>query len=202
MRILTSLRVLIVLVAALFFATLLVAAMALKPLPLLIWNASDSVPVGLYFVRKRQPTIGEIAVIAPPDWVRLYASSRGYLPADVWLLKPVFATSGSLICRFGPHVFVDGLLVARAQKRDSQQRILPVWKGCHRLKSEEIFVLAKPKNSFDSRYFGPINRDQVVGTAGPLNIPRCEGACGSRWVVGRVGLGQDKSSNVIVVGRV
>lgn len=171
MRVLTSRRVLIVLAAALFFATLLVAAMALKPLPLLIWNASDSVPVGLYLVRKRQPTIGEIAVIAPPDWVRLYASSRGYLPADVWLLKPVFATSGSVICRIGRYVFVDGKPVARAKKVDKQQRILPVWKGCRTLKSEEIFVLAKPKNSFDSRYFGPINRDEVIGTAGPLFIP-------------------------------
>ena len=171
MRVLTSRRVLIVMAAALFFATLLVAAMALKPPPLLIWNASDSVPVGLYLVRKRQPTLGEIAVIAPSDWFRLYASLRDYLPADVWLLKPVFATSGSLICRVGHHVFVDGKHVARAQKRDSQNRFLPVWKGCRTLKSEEILVLAKPKNSFDSRYFGPINRDQIVGTAGTLFIP-------------------------------
>lgn len=171
MRGLNSRRVLLIMALALFSATLLVVALALKPLPLLIWNASDSVPVGLYFVRKQQPTSGEIAVIAPPDWVRLYASSRGYLPADVWLLKPVFAMSGSVVCRLGTHVFVDGKLVARARKFDSQQRALPAWKGCHILKSEEFFVLAKPKNSFDSRYFGPINRDQVVGTAGPLFIP-------------------------------
>ena len=171
MRSLISRHVLTIMALALFSATLLVAAMAFKPLPLLIWNASDSVPVGLYLVRKRQPTIDEIAVIAPPDWVRLYALSRGYLPADVWLLKPVFAMSGSVICGVGTHVFVDGKLVARAKKFDKQQRILPVWKGCRTLKSEEIFVLAKSKNSFDSRYFGPINRDQVIGTALPLFIP-------------------------------
>lgn len=171
MRPLTSRHVSTIMALALFFATLLVAAMAFKPLPLLIWNASDSVPIGLYLVRKRQPAIGEIAVIAPPDWVRLYASSRGYLPADVWLLKPVFATSSSVVCRFRTHVFVDGKAVARARKFDSQKRILPVWKGCRTLKSDEAFVLAKPKNSFDSRYFGPIKRDQVIGTALPLFIP-------------------------------
>jgi conjugative transfer signal peptidase TraF len=165
MRVLTSRRILIVLAVALVFSTLLVAAMALKPLPLLLWNASDSVPVGLYLVRKRQPHIGEIAVIAPPDWVRLYASSRGYLPADVWLLKPMVATSSSVVCRVGNIVLVDGKPVARAKKIDGQHRILPVWKGCRTLKSEEIFVLAKPRNSFDSRYFGPIKRSDIIGTA-------------------------------------
>jgi conjugative transfer signal peptidase TraF len=171
MRPQTSRHVLIIMASALFFATLLVAAIAFKPMPLLIWNASDSVPVGVYFVRKRQPIIGEVAVIAPPDWVRIHAASRGYLPADVWLLKPVVATSGSVVCRFGFHIFINGNHVARAKIFDSKKRILPIWKGCRTLKVDEIFVLSKPKNSFDSRYFGPINREQVLGTAVPLFIP-------------------------------
>ena len=167
----TSLRMLAIMAFTFFLATLLVAVMALEPLPLLIWNASDSVPIGFYFVRKRQPTTSEIAVIKPPEWVRLYASTRGYLPSKVWLLKPVFATSGGVVCRFGKYVFVDGYVVARAKIFDRNSRFLPVWNGCRTLKSGEIFVLAKPKYSFDSRYFGPLNRDQVKGTALPLFIP-------------------------------
>ena len=171
MRAPTSQRVLVILAVALFFATLLVAVIALKPLPLLIWNASDSVPVGLYGVQNTEPEIGDIAVISPPDWVRLYASSRGYLPSDMWLLKPVLSASGSVVCRLGTYVFVDGKRVARARILDSRKRFLPVWRGCRALKSDDIFVLAKPKNSFDSRYFGPISRRQVAGTAVPLIIP-------------------------------
>jgi type IV secretory pathway protease TraF len=162
---------LMVMAIALFFATILVAMIAFKPLPLLIWNASDSVPIGWYWVEKRQPKINEIAVVKPPNWVRLYASSRGYLPERVWLLKPVSAGSGSVVCRFAVFVFVDGKLVARANKYDGQKRILPVWKGCRTLKSEEVFLLAKPKNSFDSRYFGPVNRDLIIGTAIRLRLP-------------------------------
>jgi type IV secretory pathway protease TraF len=165
MRALTSRGVLVIMTVMLFSATILVVATALRPFPLVIWNASDSVPIGFYFVSKRQPQIGEIAVIVPPDWVRLYASSRGYLPFDVWLLKPVFSSSGSVVCRFGTHVFVDGKHVARAKILDGQKRLLPVWKGCRTLNLEEIFVLAKPKNSFDSRYFGPIKRSDAIGTA-------------------------------------
>ena len=161
----SSRSLLIIIALTLFFVTLLVGAIAFKPRPLLIWNASDSVRIGLYFVDKRQPKIGEIAVIAPSDWVRLYASERGYLPADVWLLKPVFAVEGSMVCRLGHFIFVDGKLVVRAKNFDRNQRLLPVWKGCRTLKIDEVFVLAHPKNSFDSRYFGPINRRQVIGTA-------------------------------------
>jgi conjugative transfer signal peptidase TraF len=171
MRLLTSHRDLIIMALALFAATFLVAAIAIRPRPLLIWNASNSVPIGLYWMRQHQPAIGEIAVIAPPDWVRLYASSRNYLPSDVWLLKPVAATSSSVVCRFGTHIFVNGKHPARAKSFDNQKRVLPVWKGCRTLKSDEIFVLAKPRNSFDSRYFGSINREHVAGTAVPLFIP-------------------------------
>jgi type IV secretory pathway protease TraF len=159
---------LIVMAVALFFATLLVAVIALKPLPIMIWNASDSVPIGWYWVEKRQPKIGEIAVVKLPDWIRLYASSRGYLPEKIWLLKPISAVSGSVVCRVGPFVFVDGKLVAQSKKFDSQKRILLVWKGCRTLKSEEVFLLAKPKNSFDSRYFGPLERSHVHGVAALL----------------------------------
>jgi type IV secretory pathway protease TraF len=127
---------LIVLLLSLAAGTFLVASIALKPIPRLIWNASASVPTGPYFVQMQQPNLGEIAVIRPVDWVRLYTSSRGYLPENIWLLKPVFAIQGSL--------------------------------GCHTLKSDEVFVLARPQDSFDSRYFGPVNRSRIVGTAIPL----------------------------------
>ena len=44
-------------------SALAVAALAAKPLinpvPLLIWNASESVPIGWYFVAKRQPKLGK-----------------------------------------------------------------------------------------------------------------------------------------------
>jgi type IV secretory pathway protease TraF len=143
--------------------------LALKPLinpvPLVIWNASKSVPIGWYYVANRQPKIGEIAVIKPADWVRISAAERGYLPKNVWLLKPIFAVHPSIICRFGPHVFVDGKHVAKAKNMDKKHRALPVWKGCNALTSTQYFVLGRHRDSFDSRYFGSIEKRQVVGTA-------------------------------------
>jgi type IV secretory pathway protease TraF len=150
-------------------SALAVAALAAKPIinpvPLIIWNASPSVPIGWYLVAKRQPNLGEIAVIRPPEWIEIYASSRGYLPLQTPLLKPVRAIENALVCRIGRYVFIDGNMVARAKFLDTNHRMLPVWNGCRTLKSDEIFVLGLHRDSFDSRYFGPINRTQVLGTA-------------------------------------
>ncbi len=148
------------------------AFLAVKPLagppPIIVWNASESVPIGWYYVSKRQPENGEIAVIKPSEWVQMYAAQRGYLPSNVWLLKPIFASHPSVICRFGKHVFVDGKHVAKATIMDKKHRSLPVWKGCKALKPSQYIVLGRHRDSFDSRYFGPIEKSQVVGTAFPL----------------------------------
>ena len=153
-------------------ATFALAFLAIKPIinpsPILIWNASESVPIGWYSIGRRQPKIGEIAVIRPAEWVRIYASIRGYLPQEVLLLKPVLASDPSIICRFGPYVFVDGKHVANAKFTDEKHRLLPVWKGCKALKPTEYFVLGRHRDSFDGRYFGAIEQSQVVGTAFPL----------------------------------
>jgi type IV secretory pathway protease TraF len=150
-------------------STLAIAAMVTKPLidpvPLVIWNASNSVPIGWYFVAKRQPNLTETAVIRPPEWVEIYAASQGYLPLQTPLLKPVGAIKSSIVCRFGRYVFIDGKLVAKAKYLDTKHRMLPVWKGCRILKCDEIFALGMHRDSFDSRYFGTISRTQVVGTA-------------------------------------
>ena len=143
----------------------------LSPRPFVIWNASKSVPIGWYYVEHRQPKLHEIAVVRLDDWPQLFASERGYLPEKVWLLKPVAAMFPAVVCRFGNYVFVDGKLIAKAKNFDRQHRILPRWKGCVVLKSDELVVIAGPKNSLDSRYFGPIKLNQVAGVAHRLYFP-------------------------------
>jgi type IV secretory pathway protease TraF len=166
-----SFRRLAFIVIALLFAIAAVLAVWLFPRPYLIWNASKSVPIGWYLIEHRQPKLHEIAVVKLKDWPELYASSRGYLPNNVWLLKPVVGLFPAMVCRFGSYVFIDGKLVARAKLFDHQHRILPRWKGCTSLKSDEIFLIARPKNSFDSRYFGSVKLSQVIGVARRLGLP-------------------------------
>jgi type IV secretory pathway protease TraF len=139
------------------------------PLPLMVWNASDSVPEGIYWIENRLPEIKEIAILKPPEWVSVIAVQQGYLPKNAWLLKPVAASEGT-VCRFGKYIFLDGFVIAMALKQDKSGRSLPVWKGCKLLGGREVFVLSKHRDSFDSRYFGPVSMGLIVGTAKPWII--------------------------------
>ncbi len=152
-------------------AIALLAVIWLCPRPLLIWNASKSVPIGWYWVEYRSPKLHEIAVVKLEGWPSLYADIRGYLPEKIWLLKPVVAEFQGVVCRFGRYVFRDGKLVAKARIFDSSHRLLPHWKECRVLKPDEIFLIARPRDSFDSRYFGPVNLNQVAGVAHWLHFP-------------------------------
>ena len=162
---------LVLIAIALSIAIALVLVTWLSPRPFVIWNASKSVPIGWYYVEHRQPKLYEIAVVKLDSWPQFYASERGYLPEKVWLLKPVASMFPAVVCRFGNYVFVDGKLIAKAKNVDRQLRILPRWKGCLALESDELFVIARPKNSFDSRYFGPIKISQVAGVALRMHFP-------------------------------
>ena len=62
----------------------------------LIWNASSSIPIGLYIVEKRMPVRGDIVLVNLPKWVRIMADQRGYLPSNVPALKRVSALSLSM----------------------------------------------------------------------------------------------------------
>ncbi|MFN0190975.1 MAG: S26 family signal peptidase [Aestuariivirga sp.] len=139
------------------------------PLPVLVWNASDSVSKGLYWVENRAPMIREIAVLKPPSWASAIADQSGYLPKNGWLLKPVAASDGT-VCRFGNDVFLDGFVMAKALKQDKSGRSLPVWKDCKQLRENEVFVISWHRDSFDSRYFGPVSTRLIIGTAKPLII--------------------------------
>lgn len=148
----------------------IITPMAIRGPTLILWNASASVPVGLYFVQPNASLhVGDLAVgKLPPDTLRL-AAERQYLPRDVLLIKPVAAVGGAAICRQGNEIYVDGVHAGNAQTTDRHHRPMPNWQGCRELASAEIFLMNPAvADSFDGRYFGPIPRRLVQGRAFPL----------------------------------
>jgi type IV secretory pathway protease TraF len=104
-------------------------------------------------------------VIRLPEPYYSLADTRGYLPAGILLVKPVVASAGDVVCRIGRNVVLQWRNVAYARVADSLGRPLPRWSGCRRLRTHDIFVLSRDPDAFDSRYFGPVERTNVVGTA-------------------------------------
>lgn len=136
----------------------------------LIWNASASVPLGLYrIVPATALRVGDMVAVRPSPALARFIAERRYVEANVPLLKPIAATYGATICRVGPRVTIDGRTVVAALARDRFGRPLPAWFGCYRLRPDQLFLIAPSHpDSFDSRYFGPVSQSQVLGRATPL----------------------------------
>lgn len=147
-------------------ALALLAAPVVSRLPLLvIWNASPSVPVGLYRVDAAPSRVGDVVALRLPPAIAALAARRGYLTLSAYLVKPIVAVEGDRVCRFGTHVFVRRRVIAFARPTDSSGRAMPSWQGCRTLEKGQIFVLADHPASFDSRYFGPLDANSIVGRA-------------------------------------
>ncbi len=148
-------------------------AAALVYLPnLLLWNASASVPRGLYWLRSASPLYAsELVTVTPPQPLAKFLAARGYLPLGVPLLKHIGALPGQTICRHKRAVTVDGHAVAMALERDTRGRMLPSWQGCRTLRPGEVFLLNPTiPDSFDGRYFGVLPASAVTARAEPLWI--------------------------------
>ncbi|WP_212631889.1 S26 family signal peptidase [Pseudomonas sp. KB-10] len=145
------------------------AAIATSP-PRLVYNASNSVPVGWYRISPANSLVpGDLVLVRLPPEARSLAAQRGYLPANVPLLKTVEALAPQRVCVQGSQVRIDGVFVARRMRWDRQSRALPAWQACRRLVGDELFLLSSSNPaSFDSRYFGPVSADAVIGRAQPL----------------------------------
>ena len=138
------------------------------PQPRLVWNASASVPIGLYRAVSGSPERGDFVLVRIPKSVEKLAATRGYLPAGVPLIKRVAAVAGDDVCAFDGAIVVNGGIVARQRKVDRAGRSLPCWTECRELAQGEFFLLTNAPDSFDSRYFGPVSSAQVIERLAPL----------------------------------
>lgn len=161
-------------VMATYFAVMAGLSALFHPSPRLIWNASASIPVGLYRIRSAGTLhISELVVAMPPEPLASYLADRGYLPEGVPLLKHILALAGHTVCRTDDMITIDGATVGRALASDWRGRKLPIWQGCQALSAGTVFLMNEQSaHSLDGRYFGPLATSAVIGRAVPLWIPR------------------------------
>ena len=140
-------------------------------IPLIVYNASGSVPLGFYYLEQRLPVRGELAVFRPTAAIELLIIAHDILPMPVPLLKQVVAVEGDEVCRSKDPtdaITIGGRVLAEVQATDHAGRPMPSWEGCLRLISGEYFLLQPHPLSFDSRYFGPVLKCDMLGVARPL----------------------------------
>jgi conjugative transfer signal peptidase TraF len=138
--------------------------------PFYVWNATDSVPLGLYRLHPVTTlSVPELVAVRPPDLLATFLDLNGYLPIGVPMLKRVLALPGQTVCRNDLSIAVDGIDVGEAHERDGRGRPLPVWHGCQIIADGDVFVMNwQSADSLDSRYFGPLPASAVIGKAVPV----------------------------------
>lgn len=131
----------------------------------LIWNRTESAPLGLYWQSDGPLILDGWAVVSATAPDALWASARGYVGAGWPIIKQIRALPGDEVCREDALVSINGEPVATALRIDSRGRNMPVWHGCFTLKSGEVFLLNDLPASLDGRYFGASAVSDLSGTA-------------------------------------
>jgi conjugative transfer signal peptidase TraF len=154
-------------IAALSISGAVVLSAIVHPRPLLIWNATPSVPTGLYRIETTaRLAIGDLVVVKPPVRLANWLAQRRYVPLGVPLIKHVVALSGATVCRHGATVSISGIMVATALDHDRVGRPLPRWEGCVDLRPGDVFLMnLRRPDSLDGRYFAALPVSSIVGRA-------------------------------------
>lgn len=149
-------------------AGILWAGFVLKPAPRLLYNPSESAPIGWYKVEPLKiAKRGDLVASRLPGHAESLAATRGYLPADIPVIKTVWAVVGDRVCVDAGVLTVAGQPPLPLLGQDRSGRPLPVWtQGCTSLRLGEILLISnETPESFDSRYFGPVSLSHVIGRA-------------------------------------
>lgn len=135
----------------------------------IIWNRTESVPKGLYFVaRSKDFARGDLVAFLPSAADQDWLVHEGIAGAGWPLLKHVGALPGDEICRCGTSIILNGDQVATAFERRETGTHLPAWQGCQTLMEGEVFLLNDHPRSVDGRYLGVQETRRIMGVARPI----------------------------------
>lgn len=142
------------------------------------YNGSPSYPMGIYLLKRLDgtPELGALVFACPPDTEAFREARRrryigwgtcpaGYTP----IIKKVAARTGDVV-HVGSVVSINNVEQANTEiaAADSRGRALNVYQGG--VIAQDHFLLLSDiySGSFDSRYFGPLHRRQIIGHAQPV----------------------------------
>jgi len=143
-------------------------------------NLTTSMPLGLYRIHRGEVTAGTVVALCLSKEQGEYALQRGYLgsgrcPGRVTpVMKRVGAVGGDVVRITDNSVQVNGrfLQTAGPEFDRLERRLHALPAGRYELSPTELWVYSENAHSWDSRFFGPVPRSNVLGAVDPLWIVR------------------------------
>jgi len=135
--------------------------------PHLLYNPSESARIGWYSIEK-SPNFNlgdEVAAFLPED-ARELADTRNYLPKDIPVIKTIGGVAGEQYCIHDGQLQIEDRHPLSILPFDSQGRAMPeLPDGCVEISDGHVLLISEQTyRSFDSRYFGQVDLQDVVGT--------------------------------------
>lgn len=131
----------------------------------LIWNRTESAPIGLYWRSDGPLTLNGWAVVSASSEAARWTSENGFTGTDWPLVKRIAALPGDEICRENETILINQTQVAEVILHAPGGLSLPRWQGCHVLQVGEVFLLNEHPRSLDGRYFGIMQDSDLEGVA-------------------------------------
>jgi type IV secretory pathway protease TraF len=142
--------------AALLYAALRTGDVAL-------YNGTPSMPVGVYLRTSAAIGPGAIVTVRAIEVAPDYAATRSFTKPGNRFLKRIAATTGDVVCAYGPNVWINGEALPERQIKDTSGLQLPTWSGCLTLSPGQVLLLGETQDSFDGRYWGPTPVSRIEG---------------------------------------
>jgi conjugative transfer signal peptidase TraF len=129
-----------------------------------ILNLTNSLPLGLYLRRAHSSyPRGALIAFPVPAQVASLVNERHYLPPHGVLLKRVAAIAGDEACLREGSLTVNGRELGASLREDLTGRPLPQASFCGVLQNGTLLVVGDSARSFDSRHFGLVDEQTVLG---------------------------------------
>ncbi len=147
-------------------------------------TVTPSLPRGIYKQSSVEPgelQRGQIVSFCPPDTgIFRKAKRRGYIPSGhcpgsyMPLFKPVVAVAGDRVEVTVQGIKVNGKLLRNSEihLQDQHHRLMPVIsEGKYIVKPGYVWLVSTYNSqSFDSRYFGAVSVERIIGVMRPVYI--------------------------------
>lgn len=142
-------------------------------------NTTKSIPVGLYWMTEAPVEKGAYVIFCPPQ-VGVFdeAKQRGYIGAGFcpggygYMMKKILAAKDDAVAVTPAGVTVNGQLLPLSVPlaADNTGQALPRYQSSeYILGNTELLLMSDVSGtSFDGRYYGPVNREQIKGVIRPI----------------------------------
>lgn len=147
----------------------------------IMWNITDSLPPGIYYLDSQKSLKRNNLIVFCPilddQIVNKFSfvdnSSRFLRSCDshvIPFLKPIAAVEGDTVKVTDGELFINDHKYADIAKSSALPHVKP---GTYQVAKDTVWVISQYNpRSFDSRYFGPIHLSQVFTNAKPLFISK------------------------------